>query len=740
MVNQLYEKKYAKTIKKLYQELKDNINKHNLEVDIDKIEKAFEYSLKVHEDQVRKSGEPYVVHPISVAIIIADIQLDTDSIVAALLHDVVEDTDVKLEEITKLFGEGAANIVSGVTKLGGIKYLKKKDSQAENYRKMFLAMAKDIRIVLVKLADRLHNMRTLKYLPEEKQKSVAQETIDIYSPLAHRLGISKIKDEIEDLSLRYSKPVVYKDLAKKIDKKKHERQKRVDEILNSLENIVTEAGIKNYNLKGRSKHFFSIYRKMVSKNKKLENIYDLFAARVMVETVEDCYKVLGLAHDLYKPMPGRFKDYIAMPKANMYQSLHTTLIGPEGEPFELQIRTYDMHRVAEYGIAAHWRYKGGKGGNSELEEKLTWLRQIIEWQRDIESNDEYMNALKTDLDVFNEYVYIFSPNGDVIDLPKGSTPIDFAYSIHSAVGNKMVGAKVDGEIVTFNYELNTGERVEIITSQNSNGPSRDWLDIVKSNQAKTKIRRWFKKEYKKENIEKGKKLIEDNIKNKKYKMQDLFKEEWIPLIVKNLGFNEIKEVYAAVGHGGLKEGKVVNKLIDKYKEEQKENETIDEILERAKVKSSTKKSKSGILVKGTEDISVRISKCCKPVPGDEIVGFITRGRGVSIHRTDCLNIININAEEKDRLVDANWGLEETKHKYDTSIEVIGEDRHEFLIDVSKKLADMKIPIIKIGGKKISDMQASVKATVSIRNKKEFEIIANNIKRIKGVNSVRRIKN
>ena len=618
----------------LYQELIKSVKKYHPSTDISMIEKAYKVASEAHKDQKRKSGEPYIIHPLCVAIILADLELDKETIVAGLLHDAVEDTWMTYEEVEKEFGSEVALLVDGVTKLGQLSYSKDKvEVQAENLRKMFLAMAKDIRVILIKLADRLHNMRTLQYMRPEKQQEKARETMDIYAPIAMRLGISKIKVELDDLSLKYLKPDVYYDLVEKVALRKSAREAFVNSIVKQVKQHMEDANIKAQ-VDGRVKHFFSIYKKMVNQDKTIDQIYDLFAVRIIVDTVKDCYAALGVIHEMYKPIPGRFKDYIAMPKANMYQSLHTTLIGPNGQPFEIQIRTFEMHKTAEYGIAAHWKYKetsdGKKPGKSE-EEKLNWLRQILEWQRDMSDNREFMSLLKNDLDLFADSVYCFTPQGDVKTLPNGSTPIDFAYSVHSAVGNKMVGARVNGKLVPIEYNIKNGDRIEIITSQNSQGPSRDWLKIVKSTQAKNKINQWFKKELKEDNILKGKDMLNQYAKTKGFKPGLYTKPQYMESVMHKYGFRDWDSVLAAIGHGGLKEGQVFNKLVEAYEREHKKNLTDEQVLEAAsesQEKLHIAKSKSGIVVKGIHDVAVRFSKCCSPIPGDEIVGFVTRGRGI----------------------------------------------------------------------------------------------------------------
>ncbi|MFP4697972.1 MAG: RelA/SpoT family protein [Eubacteriales bacterium] len=723
---------------KLYYQLIKTVKGYHPSDDFTMFEKAYKIAYEAHGTQLRKSGEPYIVHPLSVAIILAEFELDKESIVAGILHDVVEDTLMTDEAIAEEFNDEVALLVDGVTKLSQIPYsMDKEEIQAENYRKMFLAMAKDIRVVLIKLADRLHNMRTLRFMTENKQKEKAKETLDIYAPLAHRLGISKIKVELEDLSLRYLHPEAYYDLVDKIARKRGEREDYVQKIVNDVKKNLSEIGIIA-EVEGRPKHFFSIYKKMVSQNKTLDQIFDLFAVRAIVSSVKDCYGVLGVIHEMYKPIPGRFKDYIAMPKPNMYQSLHTTLIGPEGEPFEIQIRTNEMHKTAEYGIAAHWKYKEGKGSSREEseEKKLAWLRQILEWQRDLSDNKEFMDTLKTDLDVFTDQVYCFTPTGDVVDLPKGSTPIDFAYHIHSAVGNKMVGSRVNGKIVTIDYKIKNGDRIEIITSQNSKGPSRDWLNIVKSSQAKNKINQWFKKEYKEENIIRGKELVERYTKSKNIPLQELLKPEWMKIVQRKYGFKDWDSVYAAIGHGGLKEGQVVNRLYEEYrksktKEEPHRNMVVSENKESAKAK----KSKNGIKVEGIHDVAVRFSKCCNPVPGDEIVGFVTRGRGVSIHRTDCVNVINLSEIDRSRLIEAEWefkDVDNTNVLYQAEIAIYGDDRTGLLVDISKILTEEKLPVKSLNAR--SNKQGSVlfNVTVEISGVAQLNKLINKIKNVEGI--------
>lgn len=687
--------------KKLYKMLITRVRKYHPSADISMIEKAFDIAYHAHEGQFRKSGEAYIIHPLWVGIILAELELDKETIVAGILHDVVEDTVMTEEEITDIFGAEVALLVDGVTKLGQLSYSADKlEVQAENLRKMFLAMAKDIRVILIKLADRLHNMRTLEFMRPEKQVEKARETLDIYAPIAGRLGISKIKTELDDLALKYTQPEVFFDLVRQINDRKTEREEFVSHIVKEVSEHMEHANIKA-EIKGRVKHFFSIYKKMVNQDKTVDQIYDLFAVRIIVDSVRDCYAALGVIHEMYTPVPGRFKDYIAMPKPNMYQSLHTTLMSSVGQPFEIQIRTAEMHKTAEYGIAAHWKYKetgdSKKSVADQAEEKLTWLRQILEWQQDTD-NREFLSLLKGGLDLFAEDVYCFTPNGDVKSLPNGSTPVDFAYAIHSAVGNKMVGARVNGKLVNIDYKIQNGDRIEILTSQNSRGPSRDWLNIVKSTQARNKINQWFKKELKEENIIRGKEMLLAYCKAKSLVLSDLTKPKYVQIVQTKYGFRDWDAVLASVGHGGLKEGQVVNRLAEEYAKDHKEVLTDEKIIERVneatKNRAHVARSKSGIVVKGIDDMAVRFSRCCNPVPGDEIVGFVTRGRGMSIHRTDCVNIINLSEAERIRLIDAEWeaSLTEERGQYQAGIKLFAHNRQGLLMEVSKVFTEFKIDI------------------------------------------------
>lgn len=739
----------------LYRDLVLRVQKYHPSDDISLIEKAYHLAAKAHENQVRKSGEPYIIHPLCVAIVLADLEMDKETIAAGLLHDVIEDTIMTEAEITEQFGKDVALLVDGVTKLeqlqfsseSGDKTLDRFEMQAENLRKMFLAMAKDIRVIIIKLADRLHNMRTLKYKSPESQQRIARETMEIYSPIAQRLGISKIKVELDDLSLKYLEPEAYYDLVDKIAVRKSVREKYIQNIVDEVSEHIVNAGIKAQ-IDGRVKHFFSIYKKMKNQNKTIDQIYDLFAVRIIVDTVKDCYAALGVIHEMYKPIPGRFKDYIAMPKANMYQSLHTTLIGTSGQPFEIQIRTYEMHKAAEYGIAAHWKYKvasDGKKIEDSEEEKLSWLRQILEWQRDMSDNKEFMNLLKSDLDLFSDSVYCFTPTGEVKNLPAGSTPIDFAYSIHSAVGNRMIGARVNGRLVTIEYEIKNGDRIEILTSQNSKGPSRDWLNVVKSTQAKNKINQWFKNEFKEENIIKGKELLNLYCRAKGINASDIIKPEYMEVIMHKYGFRDWESVLAAVGHGGLKEGQIINKMMELYMKDHKKKLTNEEVLSSIAENDSPQrhaqmKSKGGIVVKGIHDVAVRFSKCCSPVPGDEIIGFVTRGRGVSIHRTDCINVINLPEMERERLIDADWEDspdEVTNEKYLAEIKIYANNRNGLLADVSRALTEKNIDILVMNTRINKQGLATMATSFEISNREELNRIIDKIRSIESVVDIER---
>ena len=733
----------------LYEDLVRSIKKYHPSDDLSMVEKAYHIARDAHKDQKRKSGEPYIIHPLCVAIILADLELDKESIIAGILHDVVEDTVLTGDELKSMFGDEVALLVDGVTKLTQLSWSADKvEMQAENLRKMFLAMAKDIRVILIKLADRLHNMRTLQYMRPEKQKEKARETIEIYAPLADRLGISKIKIELDDLALKYLEPEVYNDLQEKIALTSEARQKFINDIIAEISVHMKNSEIE-CEISGRVKHFFSIYKKMVNQNKTLDQIYDIFAVRIIVDSVKDCYAALGVIHEMYKPIPGRFKDYIAMPKPNMYQSLHTTLIGTNGQPFEIQIRTFEMHRIAEFGIAAHWKYKesgsGQAAAGSEVE-KLSWLRQILEWQQDMSDNKEFLSMLKSDLDMFSDSVYCFTPNGDVKALPSGSTPIDFAYAIHTAVGNKMVGARVNGKLVNIDYVIHNGDRIEIMTSQNSKGPSRDWLNLVKSSQAKNKINAWFKQERKADNIARGREMIDRYCKAKGINYTEISKPEYMEKVMTRYAFQDWDSVLASVGHGGLKEGQVVNKMLEeqakKIKREVTDATILDTLAESNKpaVVPIRGKSKSGIVVKGIHDLAVRFSKCCNPVPGDEIVGFVTRGRGITIHRTDCTNILELPETERNRLIDAEWqGSEDDKGpaSYSAEILIFGNNRVGLFVDISKVFTERQIDVTSMSARTNKQGKATVTMSFDVHGVEELNNLMAKLRQVEGILDIER---
>lgn len=702
---------------------------------VELVKKAYETAHNAHTGQLRVSGEEYIHHPLGVAKILADMQIDAVTISAALLHDVVEDTTYTLDELEKMFSKEIATLVDGVTKLNRIEYKSKEEQQLENYRKMFLAMAKDIRVVLIKLADRLHNMRTLKYMPEHKQRRIARETLEIFAPLAHRLGISSIKWELEDRSFRFLEPEKYYELGEKVKQKRRQREQLVSESIQTLYERLNAVSIKA-EIQGRPKHFYSIYKKMLKGNKELGEIYDLSAIRVIVETVKDCYGALGVVHALWKPLPGRFKDYIAMPKSNMYQSLHTTVIGIDGQPLEIQIRTWDMHRTSEYGIAAHWRYKeGGKSTDKEFEQKLSWLRQLLEWQQDLRDPREFMEQLK--LDVFADEVFVFTPRGDVIDLPAGSVPIDFAYRIHTDVGHRCVGARVNGKIVPLEYKLVNGDIVEIITTKQGNGPSRDWLNIVASSETRNKIRQWFKKEKREESIAKGRELIERETKKLGYDLRDLSKNDRLNEVAKKFNLPGEDDLFATLGYGGVTAHGVITKLIEAYKKELKSTAPPDltQILSELKPKHSKSKASHGILVEGESGLLVRLARCCNPVPGDAIVGYITKGRGVSVHRADCPNILN-QPEEYERMIEVSWDIN-TDTKYKVAIEVSCMDRPGLLTDIMMVPSENKTNIASVNARTYKNKTATVTLILEINNLAQLEIIMAKMRRIKDVFSVYR---
>ena len=714
--------------------LKEKIKEYYQDADLSTIDKAYSLALNAHKEQKRVSGEDYISHPISVAYILADLQLDIATITAGILHDVIEDTPYSFDDVKNIIGEEVAILVDGVTKLSKLDFVSREEQQAENLRKMLIAMAKDIRVILIKLADRLHNMRTMKHMPPNKQRAKAQETLEIFAPIAHRLGISKIKWELEDLSLRYIDPEGYYSLVNKVATKRKEREEYIQNVIDILNKKFAEMDIIT-DIQGRPKHFYSIYNKMVNKNKDFEQIFDLVAVRIIVNSIKECYGVLGIVHTLWKPIPGRFKDYIAMPKVNMYQSLHTTIIGPKGDPVEIQIRTWEMHRTSEYGIAAHWKYKTGKSSTDSFERKLTWLRQLMEMQGDLKDSREFMETLKIDL--FTDEVFVFTPKGDVINLPTGSTPIDFAYTIHSAVGNQCVGAKINGKIVPLDYKLKNGDIVDILTSPSSNGPSRDWLNIIKSSQARNKIRQWFKKEKREENIQKGKEILEKEVRRQGYQFSKFFKTEWIEKVLKKFNYNSIDDIYATVGYGGLSINQVLSPLKEEYNKLYEKAENKDDLGLKQYKKSSKERmaTLNGVKVSGFKDMAVRFAKCCNPVPGDEIIGYITRGRGVSIHRVDCTNIGNLEGSE--RIVDVSWE-NDAKTNYQAEIQIKAKDQQGLLSNVSNVLAEAKIPITAMNARTTKNGTAYINLTTEVKGSEELEKLIKGFNKIKGVISTHRV--
>ena len=722
--------------------IKDVINetkKHNRKSDSKLIMKAYNYAVAHHGDQKRKSGEPYIIHPIQVAYILSGLGLDDATICAALMHDLAEDTDVTIEDISKEFSPEIAEMVNGVTKLGKINYVSAEEQQVENYRKMFLAMGKDIRVILIKLADRLHNMRTLKFLTRDRQIANAKETMDLYAPLANRLGVYSLKWELEDLAFKYLYPEEFRELVESIDKKREERLKFIDEIKEEIKVNLKKERIEG-EITGRAKHLYSIYRKMQRDNKTLDQIYDLFALRIIVNSVKDCYAALGVVHELYTPMPGRFKDYIAVPKPNMYQSLHTTLIGPNGTPFEVQIRTYNMHRIAEFGIAAHWAYKessffkGKKANVVVTDDKLAWIRESLEWQKDMQDPQEFMKTLKTEL--FEDEVYVFTPKGEIKTLPNGSTPIDFAYMIHAEIGNKMVGCKINSKMMPIVTKLKSGDIVEIITNDNSKGPSRDWLKFVQSTSAKTKIQQWFKKHEKQQNIAKGKDLIEKEIKRIGMAEEDLFVQKYYTPALQRYAFKTLDDMYAAVGFGSITANKIITRTLEEYRKFHDE-ENVEEKIVELQSTPRAKSSKTGIIVKGIDNCLVRLSKCCNPVPGDEIIGYITRGRGVTVHRKDCKNVKDL-LEDEGRIIDVYWD-EKKESAYNVDITVFANDREGLLADVIKVIGNTDTRLIAVSAKASKEKIATVELTLEVKNKEDLTKAQRELGKIDSVYDVKRKK-
>ena len=726
----------------MLENLLNKIEEQKLNVDIKKIEKAYLLAESAHGNQFRESGEPYLIHPVEVATILIEMGLDTDTICAALLHDVVEDTEYTHEDIIKMFNEDVANLVEGVTKLDKIKYKSKEEQQAENIRKMLLAMAKDVRVILIKLADRLHNMRTLKYIPKEKQRLKAQETLDIFAPIAHRLGISKVKWELEDLSLRYISIDEYRNIERLVSQKREQRQNTIHEIISILKSSLNKSYIKA-DIEGRPKHFYSIYRKMSLKHKTFDQIFDLLAVRVLVDSVKDCYAALGIVHTLWKPIPGRFKDYIAMPKPNMYQSLHSTLIGPGGQPFEIQIRTFEMHKIAEYGIAAHWKYKEGIKGN-DIEPGLSWLREIVDCQNDTENVTEFMETVK--IDFFSDKVFVFTPKGKVIDLPVDSTPIDFAYRIHTDIGNSCVGAKVNGKMVSLDYTLNTGDIVDITTSASAKGPSIDWLNIAKSSQAKNRIKHWIKKTFKEENLDKGREMFEKECKRQGIAFSDVMKHDYIDMLLKRFGYINVDDLFSSIGSGAITPAQILTRFKEEIRKEEVKKQDSEKLTQseinklQEKVQSDKKKrvanKKPGVDVKGEKDILVRFAKCCSPVPGDKIEGFITRGRGVSIHRADCENYHHLRNEEPEKVIEVCWTGEHTTD-FLADVNIKGTDRPGLLSDITTILFDFKISLRAMNARTSQGDQIFVSLTLKVIDTDQLDKVMKNIKNIQGISEVYR---
>ena len=705
------------------------------------IVKAYNYAKEKHGTQCRKSGEPYIIHPVQVAYILADIGLDEATICAALLHDVVEDTEVTHEDLVRDFGEEIATMVAGVTKLGELRYqASTEERQVENYRKMFLAMGKDIRVIIIKLADRLHNLRTLKYLRRDRQIANAKETMELYAPLANRLGIYSLKWELEDLAFKYLYPEEYRELVEGIDKKREERLQFIEKIMDDIRGQLKKQKIEA-EVTGRAKHLYSIYRKMKRDNKTLDQIYDLFALRILVNSVKDCYAALGVVHEMYSPMPGRFKDYIAVPKPNMYQSIHTTLLGEKGTPFEVQIRTWEMHRIAEYGIAAHWAYKEanyGKKGKQVVtvtKDKLAWLRETLEWQQDMKDPQEFLNTLKTEL--FEDEVYVFTPKGKILVLPRDATPIDFAYSIHEEIGNHMVGCKINSKMMPIITKFQSGDIVEIMTSDSQKGPSRDWLKFIKTTKAKSKIQSWFKKEQRSENIEKGKDLIEKEIKRIGISHDELFKQDYINAALDRYKFKNLEDMYASVGFGAISQVKIISRMLEEYRKSHKEENIEQKIEELTSKRKTVKPSSTGVVVKGIDNCLVKLSKCCNPVPGDNIIGYITKGRGVSVHRTDCVNVKDLLKEE-DRIIDVYWYTEKAA-SYNVDITVYANDRSGLLADVIQVLSNLKTKLMGLNSKATKEHIATIEITIEVENIEELNKVLKELRKVDSVYEVTRKK-
>ncbi len=726
------------TIEDFFEQVKGYLN----EAQIDYVRKAYILAADAHKEQRRKSGEPYIIHPIGVASILAGLQMDEYTLAAAFLHDVVEDTEYTYDDIRNIFGGVVANLVDGVTKLGKIAYISKEDRQIENYRKMFLAMARDIRVVLIKLADRLHNMRTMKYMPAHKQQSISRETLEIYAPLAHRLGIHTIKWELEDLAFRYMEPDIYYTLVEQVKTKRREREAMIFEAMDEMRDSLEKANIK-CEIQGRPKNFYSIHKKMLRDHKELNEIYDLLAIRVLVDSVKDCYGTLGIVHSMWRPIPGRFKDYVAVPKSNMYQSLHTTVLSAGGQPLEIQIRTFEMHRISEYGIAAHWRYKesGGSkpatGSDKGFDAKLSWVRQLLEWHQDMNDSNDFVNAVK--MDIFADEVFVFTPRGDVIDLPVGCCPIDFAYRIHTDVGNRCVGAKVNGRIVPLDFKLSNGDIVEVITSKQANGPSRDWINIVGASDTRNKIKGWFKKERREENIVKGREMLDKEAKRLGYEPKTFASPEKLKEVGARLRINSDEDLLATLGYGGVTLNSVISKLVEIYKKEQKlnTNKDLSEMLAELKPRKSKAKASHGILVKGEEGIMVKLARCCNPIPGDPVVGYITRGSGVSVHRADCPNVLSNNPNEQSRLIEVAWDIS-LDAAYKVNILITANDRANLVGDILTITSESKLNIFSMNCKADKNKIATMQFGIDINSLEQLEYVMNRIRRLKGVYSVERV--
>ncbi|TLS53572.1 bifunctional (p)ppGpp synthetase/guanosine-3',5'-bis(diphosphate) 3'-pyrophosphohydrolase [Paenibacillus antri] len=729
------------------EQLLEKASSYIKEADLTRIREAYDYAEAAHQGQTRKSGEPYILHPLAVADILVNMQMDATTVIVGLLHDVVEDTNVTTQDLEAKFGKTCAELVDGLTKLEKIRFKSKEEQQNENYRKMFVAMAQDIRVILIKLADRLHNMRTLKHQSEEAQRRISEETLEIFCPIAHRLGMAAIRWEMEDISLRYLNPQQYYRIVNLMQKKRAERERHIEEVMDKIREKLTEMGI-DADISGRPKHIYSIYKKMVSRNKQFNEIYDLLAIRIIVENVKDCYATLGIIHTLWKPMPGRFKDYIAMPKPNMYQSLHTTVIGPKGEPTEVQIRTLEMHRTSEFGIAAHWAYKESKDGSSQaanigtFEEKMTFFREILELQQEAKDAAEFMESLR--MDFFTDLVYVFTPKGEVIELPSGSVPLDFAYRIHTEIGNRTIGSKVNGRIVPLDHKLHTGDIVEILTSKHSYGPSQDWLKIAQSSHARSKIKQWFKKEKREENVEKGREAIEREVKRLGFDPQDVLSEDKLLEAAKKFNFNDVEDMLSAIGFSGITAAQIVTRLTEKQRKENEEAAQLqltNEVRELKPASAAHKRPRStqGVRVKGVDNLLVRFARCCNPVPGDDIIGYITRGRGVSVHRSDCPNVVvsDENGDDANRVIEVEW-IAAAEANYSVDIEITGHDRRGLLNEVLQAVSESKTNMSAVSGRSDKNKVAMIHMTILIRNTEHLQSVVEKIKRVRDVYSVQRI--